>query len=76
MPVMNGLELLDILKISDKYRHIPVVMFTSSSSNQDVLMSYRKYASSYLIKPYLDAEYHTLFNGLNMYWLKLATLPN
>ncbi len=76
MPVMNGHQLLDILKADDHLKHLQVIMFTSSSSKNDILISYRKYASTYFVKPYLEEEYETMIDGLKQYWGNLARLPS
>ena len=40
MPRMNGLEVLAWLKSNEKFRRIPVVMFSSSCQPQDVNRAY------------------------------------
>ena len=37
MPVLDGKETLSILKTTERYKHIPVVMFTTSQSELDKL---------------------------------------
>jgi len=51
MPLMNGLETLKHLKSSDKYAHIPVVMFTTSHSTRDMQECRELGAANYYIKP-------------------------
>jgi CheY-like chemotaxis protein len=75
MPEMNGFELLDLIKADNDLKHLPVFMFTTSSSQKDILISYKKYANSYFIKPTLDDEYEVLIKGIKHYWFNLAELP-
>src|SRR5690606_17310811 len=41
MPRKNGQEVLAFIKQSDHFRHIPVIMLTTSSSERDIMTSYR-----------------------------------
>jgi CheY-like chemotaxis protein len=75
MPEMNGFELLDIVKADENLKQLPVFMFTTSSSQQDILIAYKKYANSYFIKPTLENEFEKLIKGIEYYWFNLAKLP-
>lgn len=50
MPGMTGFEVLRAMKDDPALRLIPVVMLTTSTSNQDVQQAYTLHASSYLVK--------------------------
>lgn len=50
MPVMNGRETLAIIKNDDRYKKIPVVVFTTSSSELDKLFC-KKYNAQMITKP-------------------------
>jgi putative two-component system response regulator len=54
MPVMNGFELLTVLKQDDRFRDIPVIVLTSDSN--EVLRSLSLGANDFLTKPYNPAE--------------------
>ena len=54
MPVMNGFELLAVLKVDDRYRDIPVIVVTSDSN--EVLRSLSLGANDFLTKPYNPDE--------------------
>jgi CheY-like chemotaxis protein len=41
MPVMNGWQCLEILKIAERYRDIPVIMISTSSHQKDMETSIR-----------------------------------
>lgn len=51
MPGKDGREVLKELKSLPAYRTIPVVVFTTSSSQQDKLISYEAGANCFLSKP-------------------------
>lgn len=51
MPVMNGYECLAYLKTEERYKHIPVVIFTTSKNLQDIDLARRLGANLYFTKP-------------------------
>ncbi len=55
MPRMSGLEVLHKLKLSEKYKHIPIAIFTSSEAHRDVDSAKEGNANGYMVKP---AEIH------------------
>jgi CheY-like chemotaxis protein len=63
MPVMKGLEALSILKTNDRYRNIPVVMFSTSAKPDDIEYC-RKFNTEILIKPTKYSEIKTMFKDL------------
>ena len=56
MPEMDGFQLLEFLKGSDEYRHIPVVMLTAKADTADRLKALRIGVDDYLLKPFYEAE--------------------
>ncbi|MGN6165342.1 MAG: response regulator [Flavisolibacter sp.] len=51
MPLLNGIELLRILKKEPAWQHIPVVIFSTSSSNRDINNSMDSGAIAFFTKP-------------------------
>ena len=51
MPVMDGWECLRRLKEDSDYRHIPVIMYSTSSARKDVEKAYNLGAFTFLTKP-------------------------
>lgn len=51
MPVMNGLELVKQLRQMPQYISLPVLLFTSKSGRQDVVVAMQAGVESYLVKP-------------------------
>lgn len=52
MPRKDGRETLKDLKASKDFKHIPVVILSTSKSHFDILQSYESGASLYMEKPY------------------------
>lgn len=54
MPVLNGFEILPMLRTDDRYRNIPVIVITAS--RDEVLRALSLGASDFLSKPYNPEE--------------------
>lgn len=52
MPILNGLQTLEILNSSPMYKNIPRIIFTTSDSDDDKLRCLSKGASDFVVKPY------------------------
>ena len=57
LPLVNGKECLRKIKIAEKFRDIPIVMFTGSSSDTDVQDAYENGAHYHVVKPYAHINY-------------------
>jgi len=52
MPVMNGWQFLMRLKSEDKYKHIPVIVYTTSSNVKDKMIADNLGALCFITKPH------------------------
>ena len=52
MPVLDGLEVLDLLKSDPLTRFIPVIMVSARGQEQDISTALNSGAVSYLVKPW------------------------
>lgn len=75
MPKMNGLEALEEIKKSDEYRDIPVIILTVSSDGNDILKSYRQYASCFISKPLNLDQFNHMVKAIEIFWLSIVTFP-
>lgn len=75
MPRMDGLEVLKRLKSSDKTRHIPVVMLTSSREEGDLMNSYLSGVNSYIVKPVDFEQFAETIAQVGMYWVIANQAP-
>jgi len=71
MPGMGGREFLKRIKADEGLDAIPVVILTTSDSDQDVIESYKLYASGYIKKPVNPKELKEVIRMLEEYWFAI-----
>ncbi len=76
LPKVDGLEVLQKIKLSEELRHIPVVILTTSANERDMIKAYDNYANSYLVKPVDFHKFTQLMEDLGFYWLAYNKKPN
>lgn len=75
MPRMDGREALAEIKADPKLRHFPVVVLTTSKSEDDIAQSYKSGANSFITKPATFESLVEMVRTLNQYWLEVVDLP-
>jgi two-component system response regulator len=75
LPKVNGLEVLRRIKEDPKTRRIPVIIFSSSTEDEDIANSYRFGANSYVCKPVDYIQYCNSLKLVMAYWLGTSMLP-
>jgi two-component system, response regulator len=75
MPKKDGREVLAELKKSREFCKIPVVVFTTSESYDDLIFSYTKGGNSYIVKPTSFDDLIKVGTELENYWHKTVSLP-
>lgn len=75
LPKMNGRDVLVAIKADHALRHIPVVIFTSSAADHEILLAYRHGASCYLTKPLELTNYFAVLQELVTFWGTRVRLP-
>ena len=71
MPKVDGLEVLRRIRADERTRRLPVVVFTSSSEEEDMIKSYDFGANSYVRKPVEFERFIEATKQLGLYWLML-----
>ena len=74
MPVMGGIEFLQIVKHDAALKRIPVVVLTTSEEQQDKLASFDLGVAGYIRKPVDYAQFVEAVRSVNAYWT-LSELP-
>lgn len=75
MPRMDGREVLDELKKDERLKTIPVIVLTTSDTEQDVLRSYQLGANSYITKPVNLDQFIRVVHSIEDFWLAMVKLP-
>ncbi len=70
MPKISGIEALKEIKLDNKLRRIPIIIFTTSSSERDIAQSYDLGASSYIVKPTSFQQLTQTLKTLSQYWFR------
>lgn len=76
MPRMRGFELMAQVRADPTLRAVPVVVMTTSWSQDDVARAYELGVNSFLIKPVLFEELVHTVESLIYYWFTLNELPS
>jgi len=74
LPKVDGLQVLQAIRADERTRRLPVVVFTSSSEQEDLIKSYNLGANSYVRKPVDFEQFLEATRQLGLYWLVLNQL--
>ncbi len=75
MPKMDGRETLKVIKNTAEFRHIPVVILTTSNAPQDIEQCYELGANCFITKPSSYEGLNDAIKTLSKFWLELSYLP-
>ena len=75
MPRMDGREVLSIIKKDHQLKEIPVVILTTSQTEEDLHAAYYLGANSFITKPILFKELVKVIESLIFYWFHTVKLP-
>ena len=76
MPKKDGREVLKEIKSDPDLREIPVVVFTTSRAERDILKSYDLGANAFVTKPVGFRSLVEVIGAIVKYWLETMRLPN
>jgi CheY-like chemotaxis protein len=75
MPGMSGLEVLKEIRSDVSLERLPVVILSSSDSDDDIRKSYELHANCYLTKPENLEQLSTLIRSIDDFWLSVVRFP-
>ena len=76
MPRMDGLEVLQRMRSDPRYKHIPVVILSSSREESDLARSWDLGVNAYVVKPVDVDQFFTAVRTLGRFWAVLNEPPN
>jgi len=75
LPRVDGREVLRFIKSKPEFRHIPVIVFSSSERDEDIITAYELGANTYISKSAVFEEFSQAMDVINRYWGQVALLP-
>jgi two-component system response regulator len=75
LPKMDGRELLEQIKQCPELRAIPIVVLTSSKSEEDIAKSYELHANCYITKPVGLDQFIRIVQSIEQFWFSIVKLP-
>jgi two-component system, chemotaxis family, response regulator Rcp1 len=76
LPGKDGRQVLEEIKATPALMTIPIVILTTSESEEDILRSYRLHANCYISKPVDLDGFLTVVKSIDNFWLTIVKLPH
>ena len=76
LPKKDGREVLMEIKEDEELRRIPVVVLTTSRSEEDIIRTYDYHANCYITKPVDFDQFIKVIKSIEDFWLSVVKLPN
>ena len=74
MPIMNGIEFLQVVKHDALLKRTPVVVLTTSEEQQDKINSFDLGVAGYMAKPVDYRQFVEVMRSIDAYWT-ISELP-
>jgi two-component system response regulator len=75
LPKLGGLEVLRAIRADQRTKAIPVVIFTSSKEQQDVITGYNLGVNAYVQKPVDFEQFGEAIRQIGMFWVLINQSP-
>ena len=76
MPKMSGTEFLKTVKADDTLKVIPVIVLTTSNTEQDITRSFELGAAGYMVKSIDYDRFIDTIRAIDLYWTQSKLPPN
>ena len=76
LPDADGRDILRVIRASQAWRALPVIVFSSSEEPRDVAASYEMGASAFVQKAVDPTRYKDAIKAIVDFWCSTAVLPN
>lgn len=76
MPKMSGTEFLKTVKADDILKVIPVIVLTTSNTEQDITRSFELGAAGYMVKSIDYDKFIDTIKAIDLYWTQSKLPPN
>ena len=75
LPKYDGRQVLQQIKSDPELSHIPVVVLTTSSAEEDILRSYKLHANAYVTKPVDLDQFIAAVRQIDEFFVTVVRLP-
>jgi CheY-like chemotaxis protein len=75
LPKYDGRQVLERIRSDPDLTHVPVVILTTSASEEDILRSYKLHANAYVTKPVDVNEFIAAVRQIDEFFLSVVRLP-
>ncbi len=75
LPKKDGREVLEEIKQDKRFKRIPVVILTTSQTDQDIQRTYDLHANCYISKPIELDEFIHVIRSIENFWMMIVKLP-
>jgi CheY-like chemotaxis protein len=75
LPKYDGRQVLEQIRSDPGLTHMPVVVLTTSSSEEDILRSYKLHANAYVTKPVDVYQFVAAVRQIDEFFLSVVRLP-
>jgi len=75
MPKKDGREVMAEIRSNPRFQSIPVVAFTTSTAEEDIMIMYNLGVNSYITKPVTFSGMVKAMQSLESYWFEIVSLP-
>lgn len=76
MPKVDGRQALEQIRKDPSLRRLPVVILTTSKSQEDIISSYEIGANCYIRKPIDFSELIQVIKAFKKFWIEIVELPD
>lgn len=75
MPKLDGIGVLKAIRKEKAFRHLPVMMLTTSGSDEDLVQSHDLCISAYIVKPFGFDQFSEAIRRITLFWQLVRTPP-
>jgi CheY-like chemotaxis protein len=75
LPIKNGHEVLKYIRATEHTKQVPVIMFTTSSSQKDINLSYANNVNCFITKPTEANDFLATVASIQNFWISIVQLP-
>jgi CheY-like chemotaxis protein len=75
LPKVSGHQVLMYIKSNERFKSIPVIMLTTSSSEKDILQSYKNHVNCYITKPIDVSDFMKAITKIEDFWINIVSIP-